>query len=300
MSGFSLDEEHIALPTGAVARTRRHMLRLDGRPVLGITRGEYRPYLYPLYTPAGFAVTAESPADHPHHHSLWVGADHVGVSLPAPDGRREFYDYNCYVNGNFQGRAPGRILETALEGESVGAAFRLEQSLEWRGPGEWGADAGRLLMREARTTRVAIAGDAYVIDLRCHLAAIDHPVRIGPTRHAWFNLRVTPSMSVDSGGLLLDDRGAHGAAAGIGTHARWVDASGPVGGGHTAGVALAPRADGRHWWWFVSDWGVATASPCRDEAIDLERGGTVTLAARYVVHDGTGDSRRLAEIFGSA
>lgn len=297
MAGFALDEEKVALPTGAFARTRRRMLLLDGRPVLGLTAGIFRPYFFPVYTPAGFPVTAEGPADHPHHHSLWVGADHVHLVMPAFD-RTETYAYNCYVNDIFQGRAPGRILEVAMHGEAEGGAFRIEQSLEWRGPIEWGAPEGRLLMRETRTTRVAVTAGAYVIDQRSRLAAADQDVVVGPTRHAWFNFRVAPSMCVEAGGVLYDERGVGGPADALDPAARWVGASGPVGGGHRAGIALAPHADGRRWWWYASDWGVVTASPCRDAAMTLDRETTATLAARYVVHDGVVEPQRLAEMFG--
>ena len=132
MSGFSFSEESVKLPTGAYAGTRRRMLRLDGQAVLGVTAGQFRPYLYPVYTPAGFAVTSEGPADHPHHHSIWAGADHLHLRMPAMGGREEIYAYNCYVNDIFQGRAPGRINQIALAGQASGAGFLIEQEIEWR------------------------------------------------------------------------------------------------------------------------------------------------------------------------
>ena len=296
MSGFSFVEESVRLPTGAFARTRRRMLRADGRAILGVTAGAYRPYLYPVYTPAGFTATSEGPADHPHHHSIWVGADHLHLAMPALGGRPEMYAYNCYVNDIFQGRAPGRVVQIGLEGEAAGDAFMIEQRLEWRGPAEWAAADGRLILRESRQTEVRIAGVDLVIDITCRLSAADHDIAIGPTRHAWFNYRVAPSMCVDEGGTLCDDRGHRGAANTLDEHARWVDCSGPVGGGHVAGVALAPGGDAQ-WWWFISDWGVATASPCRDRAIELASGAATILSARFVVHDGPADPRRLAVLF---
>ncbi|MEZ5863266.1 MAG: DUF6807 family protein [Geminicoccaceae bacterium] len=81
----SLDS--LALPPGAWARTHRRRLRHDGRTVLALTQGAFRPYVFPLMTPAGFAVTAEAPADHPHHASLWLGADHVHALTPTAPGR---------------------------------------------------------------------------------------------------------------------------------------------------------------------------------------------------------------------
>lgn len=295
MGAFALDEERVDLPAGAWARTRRRVLRHRGSPVLALTDGTFRPYLFPVYTPAGFAVTSESPADHPHHHSLWIGADHVHLVMPAHEGRDEVYAYNCYVNDVFQGRAPGRLVETSLAGAEDGDGYRLRQSIAWRGPVEWGAPAGRHLLDETRTTVVRRVDEAYVLDVVSEVAAVSHRIVLGPTRHAYFNFRVAPSLSVEGGGVLCDERGVHASAAGVDLRAHWVAASGPVGGGHEAGVGLAPRDGGRSWWWFVSDWGVATASPCRDAGLDLVPGGArATLAARYAVFDGRADVARCA------
>ena len=54
--------------------------------MLGLTEGRQRPYVYPLMTPAGFPVTSECPADHPHHNSLWIGADHLHCRMPVEGG----------------------------------------------------------------------------------------------------------------------------------------------------------------------------------------------------------------------
>lgn len=298
MGGFSFAQEAITLPAGAFAGTRRRMLRFDGQAVLGVTAGAFRPYLYPVNTPTGVAVTSEGPADHPHHHSIWAGADHLHLKMPALGGRDEIYAYNCYVNDVFQGRAPGRAVETGLAGGVQGGAYLIEQRIEWRGPAEWAAPQGRLILNERRETRVRVGSEALVIDMACELAAAEHDIAIGPTRHAWFNYRVAPSMCVDEGGTLLDDAGHAGGAGGVAEHARWVACCGPVGAGRTAGIALAPGAGAAPWWWFVSDWGVVTASPCRDTAIELARGSSARLEARFAVFDGAADVGRVARLLG--
>ncbi len=302
MTGFSFAQESVALPAGAFAGTRRRVLRLEGRAILGVTAGVFRPYLYPVYTPAGIAVTSEGPADHPHHHSIWVGADHLNLSMPALGGREEIYAYNCYVDDVFQGRAPGRLIETGLAGSANGSAFLLEQEIEWRGPIEWGAPQGRLLLREQRQTTVHAHADGMTIDMDCAVTAAEYDIAIGPSRHAWFNFRVAPAMCVDEGGALLDSSGYAGRAEGIDAHAQWVACCGPVGGGRTAGLALAPRRAGADpaWWWFVSDWGVVTASPCRDRAIELTRGASTRLAARFAVFDNAADATRVNALLGQA
>jgi len=83
---FTLTDDSIALPKGAWARTHRRTLRKDGRPVLALTQGRCRSYVYPLFTPAGYPVTTESPADHPHHNSFWIAADHVHCRMPVAAG----------------------------------------------------------------------------------------------------------------------------------------------------------------------------------------------------------------------
>jgi Family of unknown function (DUF6807) len=288
-SSFSLAQDDIALPTGAWARTHRRTLRRDGRPVLALTQGRHRAYVYPLYTPAGFAVTSECPADHPHHNSLWIAADHVHCRLPVTHGSGfEEYTYNFYLDETFQGRAPGRIVETGTTiVDSRADTFCLVQSLDWHGPAEWAAPDGRIAAREQRTLRIAAAPRQYVIDVESRLAATDWDFTLGPTRHAYFNMRVADSITVGSGGTVRDDRGRTGGEAVSGTEARWVDFSGPVGGGHTAGVAVFPDPrDHADLSWFVADWGVVTVGPFRLKGRLVRAGEELLARYRVLVHDG--------------
>ena len=66
----------MALPKGAWAQSHRLNVRWRGKDLTALSQGAFRAYLFPVYTPAGFAVTSESPLDHPHHNSLWIGVDH--------------------------------------------------------------------------------------------------------------------------------------------------------------------------------------------------------------------------------
>jgi hypothetical protein len=285
---FSLAEDPIALPLGAWARTERRTLRHGGKAVLSLTQGRCRPYLFPLYTPAGFAVTSECPADHPHHNSFWIASDHLHCWMPAADGRREEYTYNFYLDETFQGRAPGRILQTAASGEVRGPGrFRITQSIEWRGPVEWAADDGRLAARETRILDISAGADSYVIDVQSHLSAAAWDLSLGPTRHAFFSVRVAESMAVTAGGTLQDDRGHKGGTGISGHGARWIDYSGHVGGGHQAGIAVFPDPrDHADPYWFVADWGVVTVGPFRTERRDIRQGETMLLRYRVLVHDG--------------
>lgn len=274
MSAFTLQSEGIHLPQGAWAKTHRRRLSLNGREIASFTQGAFRPYLYPVFTPAGFAVTTESPADHPHHHSLWIGADHLHLQMPAAEGRLEEYTYNLYVNETFQGRAPGRIVEAGIEGEDTSGGYRVTQQLDWRGPSEWAAADGRLLMTETRSWDVSPGERYHVIDVRSELRAAQWALTLGPTRHAYFNFRVAEALQVVRGGTITRQGDA------------WLDYSGHTGGGHHAGLALMPLSQGEPWWWFATDWGVVTTGPFRSAARSLQPGEAFVLAARYVIHDG--------------
>jgi hypothetical protein len=296
--GFSLSEDAVALPKGAWARTHRRTLRRDGRAVLALTQGRHRAYVYPLFTPAGYAVSAEAPADHPHHNSFWIAADHVHCRMPVANGFEE-YTYNFYLDETFQGRAPGRIVEAEVQGAAEGPdAFSVVQELEWRGPAEWAAPDGRLAAREIRTLRIEAQEGLYLIDLESRLAAVDWDFTLGPTRHAYFNLRVADSMIVALGGMVQDDRGARGGEAVSGTEARWVDFSGPVGGGHMAGVAVRPDPrDHEDLSWFVADWGVVTVGPFRLKGRLVRRGEELRARYRVLVHDGDAATAGVARLF---
>jgi hypothetical protein len=291
---FSFNDDPIALPKGAWAATERRTLRLGDKPILSLTQGRHRNYIFPLYTPAGFLVTSEAPADHPHHNSCWIAADHVHCKMPAAGGRFEDYTYNFYLDVTFQGRAPGAIVETSVAGQRIDHdRFRVMQQLEWRGPIEWAAPSGRLALRETRTTEVSIERDMYVLDISSRLSAADWDFTIGPTRHAFFNIRVAEAIAETSGGTVNDDRGRTGPAI-TGEGARWVDYSGPVGGGRTAGVTVMPDpADVAENTWFVTDWGVVTVGPVRNKAREVKRGEATTLRYRVLVHDGAQNGPKL-------
>jgi hypothetical protein len=286
--GFTLETDHLQLPTGAWARAQRRMLRRDGKPVLALTQGRQRAYVYPLFTPAGFAVTSESPADHPHHNSIWIAADHVHCRMPVADGRYEEYTYNFYVDEVFQGRAPGRLVETGSRLEELGAdRCRIVQDVEWRGPVEWAAPLGRLAAVEQRILDLGVEDGCHTIDVHSRLEAREFAFSLGPTRHAYFNVRVAESMTVANGGTVRDDAGRSGGEALTGTTAKWISYEGPVGGGHRAGIAVFPHPhDHDDLSWFVTDWGVVTVGPFRINGRVVRLGEALTARYRVVVFDG--------------
>lgn len=293
---FAFDTGAIALPQGAWARTHRRYLRDDARLVLGLTQGDFRNYVFPLFTPAGCLVTSESPADHPHHQSMWMGADHVHALVPAGEGRVEEYTYNFYVNDVFQGRAPGRIVERDCAfAAGPGSIAVLRQRLDWQGPAEWAAPDGRRILDEQRTYAVAQTSDATLLRVRSTLQALGWPLRLGPTRHAWFNVRVAESMPAQAGGRALNEQGTPIGATQT-PSAEWIDCVGPVGHGREAGIALMPLTDLEDGAWFVADWGVLTWGAFRRRERLLAVGQTLQQEACVIAHDGDIGPARLREL----
>ncbi|MEQ9814566.1 MAG: DUF6807 family protein [Azospirillaceae bacterium] len=287
MPGFRFEQQDLTLPKGAFSGARRHMLHWQDRPLLGVTEGTPRCYLYPVFTLNGFPATAESPADHPHHNSIWIAADHVHCAVPTQGDDTESYTYNFYVNDTFQGRAPGNQVVTAISGHDLGGdRYRLDTTIDWRGPAEWGAPTGRTVITERRSVTISIAADRtlYTLDLASELTARPWALSIGPTRHAFFNVRLADVMRGSAGVSLLSEGGATTPEALTASAAGWVSANGPVGGGHRAGLVVRP--DGGPNSWFVSDWGVVTVGSMRTRPVPLQAGESLAQGCRILVHDG--------------
>jgi hypothetical protein len=298
MSALTFTSDALALPPGAFARTARHWLRRAGVPVFAHTQGPFRPYLFPLCSPTGYLVVSERPADHPHHNGVWIGADHVHRLTPVGAGRTEEYTYNFYVDEVFQGRAPGcQIVEAMTAADLPDGGFALDQRIVWRGPVEWGAPDGRVVLRERRRIVLRPASPGrHVIDVSSRLQAPAAAVRLGPTRHAYFNVRVAETMIGANGGRIADAFGRTGADAGA-DGVPWVDVTGPVGGGALAGIAvIAQPRPGLTPTWFVADWGVVSVGHFRRDGLTLDVGRTFATAFTLVVHDGRIDPADLDRV----
>ena len=298
LHNFSLEGDQVALPKGAWAQSHRLNVRWRGRDITALSQGAYRAYLFPVYTPAGFALTSEAPLDHPHHNSIWIGADHVNCYLPFADGAYEEANYNFYVNDIFQGRAPGRILGVDVEAAEIAADhLRLTQTLHWQGPSEWGAPQRRTVAVETRTIDIRPGESANLLDIRSQVRAGEWDLRIGPTRHAYFGVRMTEALRVTNGAALIDAEGRSGGAAISGQVSDWVDCSGRIAGGSRAGVALFPYASAQGFPWFVADWGTLTVNPLALKRQELKRGDLLDLAVRVVVHDGDAEQADIAGLY---
>lgn len=287
MRRFSVEPDRVDLPSGATAGARRTWIKRDGRPIAALSQNAYRAYIYPLFTPSGVSVTAESPIDHPHHNSVTVGADHFDCFFVYDGHRTERGTYNFYVNETFQGRATGRIASVSVDSqETDDATLRIVQRLEWQGPVEWGAPNRRVLAKETRTIDIRTSETSNILDIRSRLEPTDWDIVIGPTRHAYFTVRMADGLRVVDGGKIRDEDGRSTVEDINSNSAAWVDMSATGPHGHVVGVTVVSHPSSLPTGWYVHEWGTVAVNPFLHEEVSIRRGEALELSVTVVAHDG--------------
>ncbi|MGW3915331.1 DUF6807 domain-containing protein [Streptomyces sp. NPDC005070] len=138
----------------------RRVARYVTRPALP-ARLSPRPYLHPVTTLAGTAVTETGPADHPHH----LG---VGVAVPDVEGHN-FWGGRTYVRD----RGPTELDNHGIQRH---AGFQLRDPDGFVEELRWTA-AGTELLRERRTVAaVALTDSAWALDFTFSLTNITERV----------------------------------------------------------------------------------------------------------------------------
>ncbi|WP_030347012.1 PmoA family protein [Streptomyces sp. NRRL S-1022] len=232
------------------------VLRVAGRPVgRYVTRPGLparlapRPYLHPVTTLAGTAVTEVSPADHAHH----LG---VGVAVPDVEGHN-FWGGRTFVRD----RGP---TELDNHGTQRHTGFQLRDPDGFVEELRWVA-AGTELLRERRTVAATgLTGRAWALDFTFSLTnvtpaplSIGSPATNGRPGAAYGGFFWRPRKEAAAPRVFTADR--DGEAAVHGTRADWLALAGPgsprpggagSGGGWTLVFAGATE-DTRRDPWFV-------------------------------------------------
>jgi hypothetical protein len=300
VKNFAVEPDRVNLPPGATAGARRTWVKWKGRTITALSENAYRAYLYPVFTPSGVSVTAESPIDHPHHNSVTVGTDHFDCLLVYVGDRIERGTYNFYVNETFQGRTPGRITPVSVEYEEISDShLRIVQQLEWQGPVEWGAPDRRVLARETRTIDIRPGETSNVIDIHSRLEPADWDIAIGPTRHAYFTIRMADGLRVVDGGTIVDADGRSDVTDINANSAAWVGLSAKGPHGHEVGVTVIPHPSKHEAAWYAHEWGSIAVNPFLTEERSLSKGDQLVLGISLVIHDGPLDHKSISTVYDS-
>ena len=296
MKHFHIDSAPIALPEDPEEEPVR-LLRVGwkGRPVTGVCQSARRCYVYPVLTPSGVGVTSERPDDHPFHQSITVGNDYFFTCRTSAAGRFEDPGICFYTDGaDMRGRGEGRIVAMAHNECTEVGEDHLEIILrtQWQGPEEgYSPKYRRVVAEEMRTVGVRPGEGANLIDVRSELRPTDRDIRIGPSRHGYFTIRVADHLRVVNrngermSGELVDSEGRCGEEVGW-QHAGWIDYYGTDPQGRTVGIAVFQYPSLGNVAWYAATYGSIRVNPFRKGATLVNRGEVVDFAIRVVAHDG--------------
>ncbi|WP_159766647.1 PmoA family protein [Streptomyces sp. HM190] len=267
------------------------VLRVAGRPVgRYLARPEVparlspRPYLHPVTTLSGTAVTELSPADHLHH----LG---VGVAVPDVEGHN-FWGGRTYVRD----RGP---TELDNHGSQRHVGFQLRDPDGFVEELRWVA-SGAELLRERRTVAASeLTESAWALDFTFSLTnATDAPVSIGSPAT---NGRPGAAYGGFFWRARKEDRpprvftaDAEGEAEVHGTRADWLALAGDSWTLVFAGATATTRSDP----WFVraDEYPGVGSSLAHTERLTVEPGGTAVRRIVTVVADGTLDRGEAAAL----
>ena len=232
----------------------------------------FKPFWYPLYTPSGLRLTENSPADHPHHHSVWFGHSNInGVDFWIETG------------------AVGKILLQEIRDIVAGPVFAGWTETNW-----WVAPDGTKLLDEDRTHRLWHVGQGYLLDLQLTFHATEGEVHFAKEKDAGLGIRMADSLDVEDGGLILNSHGDHNEAGTFDRLADWIDYSGPV-AGRIGGIAVFNGPDVPVHPWFTRDYGPLLSNFMRFQPYSIPNDQQLRLSFRLYLHDGSAETAHVAE-----
>lgn len=271
------------------------VIKQDGKLVTKyIAKSGAKPILWPIVGPTGKELTRGWPMrdaasfekqDHPHHRSLWFTHGSVnGIDFWSESGK----------NGTI-------VHKEFLKHDGGETAIVIATS-------EWLAPDGKKVCEDERTVRVGASGDKRYIDFDVTVKATEGPVTFEETKEGSFGVRVHETMKVDAkqGGKLVNSEGQTNGDA-WSKPAAWVDYYGPV-DGETLGIAIFnhPTSFRYPTTWHVRTYGLFAANPFGGKdfkAADkygshtIEKGGSMTLRYRVLLHKGTTEDAKIKEAF---
>ena len=240
-----------------------------------------KPYLWPLAGPkSGKSVTTESSEPYPHHNSLFFGCDRV-------NGGNYWQDVN--ERGQIVSEGPKIV-------EAPGERAVFTDTCMWKQPGQ------DPIVRDHRHVTVSAPNaDLRIIDFEITLDMLTD-VTVENTNHSLFSARVTPELSVEKGGTLVNAEGKRNHDGTHGQASPWCDYYGTWADGVTEGVAIFQHPANR-WYpapWFTRDYGFFSPTPMQwleGGKLVFAKGDKVTLKYRVVVHSGTTEEAGIAALW---
>ncbi|MFA5190707.1 MAG: PmoA family protein [Verrucomicrobiia bacterium] len=240
-----------------------------------------KPYIYPLATIDGVELTANSPADHVWHHSLWFAWKYInGINYWEVDKKT--------------GLSAGRTnIKSASFRRNDDFSARAEMVIEYAPPGQ------PPVLRETRVLQFIAprADGSYAIDWDAKFSVGDADITLDRTPpkvksggYAGLSLRFPKGTT---GWSFLTSEGAHNSDEGNGKSARWVDFSGPTKKGTVAGIAVFDHPANPRYptpWYLNESHPYFSPALIYQKPMTLKAGAKMRLRYRILVHNDAGNA----------
>ncbi|MFM8865966.1 MAG: DUF6807 family protein [Limnohabitans sp.] len=272
--------------------------QLQQRCLLGVGAHWYRPWVYPLYTPAGHQVLQEFAFDHPFHNGCFAGLHPVvqdgrASNFWATPPQRQADDPMLADLGRVVLAQPPHLWADA---EQLGALLTLD----------WRAADGQVLLHEQRTLCLRPGPQANQLLVSSEwTAAVD--VALAPTKFAGLGVRLDPALTQVAGARYAALPALAGAGRDVSGLVRQaclaedvpVDA---LHGGMHAGVRIQVAAE-PGWGlvlhqaapavpWFVRGYGLVLHNPVQHQPVRLAPGQNMAWSITLTAYDAGGGTAR--------
>jgi hypothetical protein len=303
----------LVLPLAAQVKitqgTDRISVEVDGKPFTDFFIGSAytKPFLHPLRAASGTIVTRMFPMelvegesrDHPHQRGLWFTHGDV-------NGFDFWGNEPTYTKPNKGTIVIRRVLDLK-SGKKKG---ELSASFDWEDP------KGNGLLNERRTMTFYSGKELRMVDFDILLTALDK-VTFGDTKEGTFAIRLAPSLEEPHPkapetpartGKMVSSEGKEGEKNVWGTRSAWVDYAGEINGEKLGVTIMDHPANPRYpTYWHSRSYGLFAANifgvrdftrdKSQNGSLTLEKGQTLQLRYRVVIHPGDSKTANVAALY---
>src|SRR5262249_54142590 len=167
-----------------------------------------------------------------------------------------------------------------------------------RSQNDWLSSEGGNVLAEVREVRIQGLQGTRIMDFEFKLTALQDSVKFGDTKEGTFGIRLAQPFSENQEGRIENSRGGVGEKQCWGKQAEWVDFTARI-KSETLGVAIFDHPSSfRHpTYWHVRGYTLFAVNPfglhdfyndpARDGSYTLQKGESITLRYRVIIHAGT-------------
>lgn len=242
-------------------------------------QGHKYPFLHPVRGPGtGKTLTTFDQEPYPHHSSIFLSLDDVkSVGITG----NFWHPRNKLKTGRAHSQNP-RVVQ------NTGKKIVLRDNVVWKVKGH------DPQLRDTRTiTITAPSPEIRVLDFVFEFEALQD-LKVGPTGHGMFSIRVHPDISGNSGGTILNAEGDRGEENTRAKDADWV-AYFNERNGASEGLAIVQHPKNPYYpaKWFTRNYGFFSPNPIWKQQRRWKKGDIFSQRFRVIVFGGTPEEAKV-------